>query len=146
MDRRGRFWKDDEPFEHARIVAFLRRHIEARDTGYVVQMGTHWVPLELEDLPIRVLSLDAGGEAGAMTLHLDDGRRDQASWAHSLRCDAQERVCCSVPSASGQSLLQARLGNAALMQLSEYLDQLDHEAPVWTAGPEEPILLPNFYS
>lgn len=145
IDRRGRLWKESEPFEHPGIVTFLLRHIEARGSAYVVQVGEQWVPLEVEDLPLRVRSIHAPPDPGSLTVHVDDGRRNLPSWVQSLRCDAQEQVACSVRSASGNSLLQARLGNAALMQLSEHLDQLDDPTPRWTAWDQGPVPLPDFY-
>lgn len=145
MDAAGRFWRDGEVFEHPRIVAFLRRHIEQEAGGYVVRLGQQWVPLELADLPVRVRSLAASGNE--LRLDLDDGRKGVLADPQKLRCDAQERVSCQVPSVSGSSTLDARLSNHALMQVSEYLCDLDGDAPRWVVGDcsSPGTLLPRFF-
>lgn len=148
MDTAGRFWRQGEHFEHPRIVAFLRRHLEMRDAQCVVQVGPQWVPLEVADTPLRVLSLQSKSGPPHLELGLDDGRQGVGAAIETLRCDAQERVSCLVPSVSGASQLRARLGNFALMQISEHLDELEEAAPLWRfADPARaPLRLEDFYS
>lgn len=148
MDAAGRFWRKSERFEHPRIVAFLRAHLEMRGDACVVQVGPQWVPLELADTPLRVLSLHCQDQAPYLKLCLDDGRQGVGASLESLRCDAQERVSCLVPSVSGASKLRARLGNSALMQISEHIEGLEHSVPTWRFRDTQkaPLRLEDFYA
>lgn len=148
MDAAGRFWRKSERFEHPRIVTFLRRHLEMRDEGCVVQVREQWVPLEVADTPLRVLSLRTRDGAPQLELCLDDGRQAVGASVDTLRCDAQERVSCLVTSVSGNSWLQARLGNTALMQISEHIEGLEDPVPRWRFSDpgRSPLRLEGFYS
>lgn len=148
MDAAGRFWRHDQRFEHPRIVAFLRCHLEMRGAQCVVQVGEQWVPLELADTPLRVLRLRTQDRDPQLLVSLDDGRLEVGASIQSLRCDDQERISCLVPSASHASTLRARLGNAALMQLSEHIEGLEDAVPTWRFSQSglTPVRLENFYS
>lgn len=143
MDRAGRFWRKGAPFEHPRIIAFLRRHIERNEGGYIIQIEKQWVAIEVEDLPVRVRSLEPAPEAGYCLVDLDDGRRGLQCDLQSLRSDAQERVSCRLPSCSGRSMIEARLTNPALLDLSAHLEGIDEGTIAWRQG-ERRIALPRF--
>lgn len=114
----------------------------------VVQVGQQWVPLEVEDTPLRVLSLRSQERAPHLKLSLDDGRQGVGARLETLRCDQQERVSCLVPSVSGTTQLRARLGNAALMQISEHIEGLEDAIPIWRfKDPKRsPLSLEGFYA
>lgn len=148
MDSAGRFWRKGERFEHPRILAFLRRHLEMRGEQCVLQVGEQWVPLEVADTPLRVLSLRTHAETPHLELSLDDGRQGVRAALKTLRCDAQERISCLVESVSGSSWLRARLGNAALMEISEHIEGLEDAVPQWRFPDpaQAPLRLEAFYS
>lgn len=145
MDHNGRFWRDGEPFEHPRIVVFLRQHIECQQGAWIVRVQTQWVPLEVADLPLRVTSIELSDQAPELRVNLDDGRKAVPTELSSLRCDAQERLACAVPSASGESQLAARFSNHALMQIAEHLVGLDDNSPRWLSPDGQNIALPDFF-
>lgn len=144
MDRAGRFWRQGALFEHPRIIAFLRRHIERKNDAYIIQIEEQWVPLEVEDLPLRVRALRPAPQANLCLVDLDDGRRTLPCDLQSFRCDAQERVSCKLPSASKRSEIEARLTNPALLDLSAHLEGLEEGPLAWVQG-DSRIALPRFY-
>lgn len=145
MDATGQFWRKHERFEHARIVQYLRQHIEAQSGQYVVRMESQWVPIEIEDLPLRVRSLAGTHPPQHLLVNLDDGRQGVLTSAQTLRCDAQERISCLLPSVSGDSWLTARFSNYALMHLVDLISDLGHKTPQWIGTHGQNTALPEFY-
>lgn len=76
LDRDGRFWHQDAPVEHPKVIALFRRGLDRAEDGRpILRVGTQWCFLEVEDVLFRVRSAacrEDGDRLSACELRLDD--------------------------------------------------------------------------
>jgi hypothetical protein len=133
MDRLGNFSFEGDPLTHPGIVRLFRAHLDATEAGeIIIELEGKWVYLQLDDLPLRALRIDAphGDERGPQLL-LDDGRRLPLD-PTTLREEPDAGLRCTVPAQASGRALGVRLSNTAAIDLSTFM--------VWEDGDERPKL------
>lgn len=125
MDATGRFWLDNEPVTHPRVIAAFRNGLDVTPQGeHTLHVGNQWCYIKIADAPLRVNAV-AHCLANALTLRLDDGRTltiDPANLAE----QPHGGLWTTVPSQlSGRPLL-ARFTNRAQMDLDPFLSFDEH--------------------
>ncbi len=133
MDRQGNFSFEGDPLTHQGIVRLFRAHLDATEAGEVIiELEGKWVYLQLDDLPLRALRVDAPhGDERAPLLLLDDGRR-VALDPTTLREEPDAGLRCTVPAQASRRALGVRLSNTAAIDLSAFM--------VWDGDDERPKL------
>jgi hypothetical protein len=133
MDRQGNFSFEGDPLTHPGIVRLFRNHLDVSEAGEItIELEGKWVYLQLDDLPLRALRIDAPkGDERAPQLLLDDGRRLPLD-PTTLREEVGEGLRCTVPARASGRPLGVRLGNTAAIDLSSWF--------VWDEGDERPKL------
>jgi hypothetical protein len=59
LDREQRWWHDDEPVEHPKLIEAFNRGLKVADDGkYKLEIGNDWCFVTVEDAAFRVLALD----------------------------------------------------------------------------------------
>ena len=115
LDRRQRWWHDDEPIEHPRIVELFNRGLcPTGDGRYKLEVGKDWCFVTVEDAAYQVVALD--DEAGRLWLRLSD-RTAEALEPSSLSLDPEGVVTARVK--HGQA--KARFSRDAQFALGERL-------------------------
>lgn len=133
MDRQGHFSFEGDPLTHPGIVRLFRTHLDVNEAGEVtIELEGKWVYLQLDDLPLRALRIDAphGDERGPQ-LWLDDGRRLPLD-PTTLREDPGAGLRCTAPARASGRPLGVRLSNTAAIDLASWF--------VWVEGDERPQL------
>lgn len=126
MDRQGNFRFEGDLISHPGIVRLFRTKLDATEAGEVtVGLEGKWVYLDLDDLPLRALRVDAPrGEERMPQLILDDGRRLPLDPA-SLWEEPGAGLRCTVPARESGRPLGVRLSNTAAVDLSAWLGEDD---------------------
>jgi hypothetical protein len=116
LDREGRWWHDDEPVEHPRIVEAFNTSLQATDDGrFKLVFGWDWCFVQVEGAPYRVLGVHQA-EGPSLVLALSDRTSEPLDPA-TLELDADGVLQCRVKG----SRAQARFGRDAQFQLGSLL-------------------------
>ncbi len=147
MDRQGNFSFEGDPVSHAGIVALFRTKLDASESGEVtLGLDGKWVYLEVADLPLRALRVDAprGEREHGPQLLLDDGRRVGLE-VDTLWEEPDLGLRCTVPAQASGRALAVRLLNAAAMDLSGWMewDAQDDESRPWLVIDGRRISIPE---
>ncbi|MBN1946266.1 MAG: DUF1285 domain-containing protein [Bradymonadales bacterium] len=118
LDRHGRWWFQDEPLSHPRIVALFQRSIDRTPAGtFVLAVGRSVYPIAVEDTPLFVTRLSLDQPAGRITLHLSDGSEEPLDPA-SLQYDGGDRLVARIK----EGRLEARFLRAAYHALMSQVE------------------------
>ena len=133
ISRDGVWLHDDVEVTHPGIVASLWSNLQVDAGGHYVAVGSHRVPVEVEDAPFVVVRVER--EAGGLAAWLSDGSRETL--------DPETLVTAGdVPYARAKGgRFAARFSRAAawqLWQLAEH-DEAAARATVVVAGRRYPI-------
>jgi hypothetical protein len=141
MDRQGNFWFEGDPLTHPGVVRLFRSALDVTELGEViVGVDGKWVYLDLDDLPLRALRIDAGGEAGqgstapppeCARLLLDDGRCAELD-PTTLWEEPDAGLRCTVPAQTSGRPIGVRLSNTAAVDLTAWM--------VWEQDDGRPLL------
>lgn len=119
LDRRLRWWHDDELIEHPKIIeAFNRGLVPADDGKFKLLFGWDWCFVQVEDAAYAVTSVDL--QPGGWLLRLSD-RTSEALGPETLRLDEDGVLCCTVK----QGRAKARFSRDAQFELGEHLEDVE---------------------
>ncbi len=122
LDRNGRWWHDDQPVEHPRIVeAFNRGLVPSEDGRFRLQFGGDWCFVEVEDAAYGVVQLHPTAD-DQILLQLTD-RTSEALQPDTLRLDPLGVLCCMVK----EGLAKARFSKEAQFALGSLLEETHGE-------------------
>jgi hypothetical protein len=124
LDREGRWWHDDEPVEHPRIIDAFNRGLSPTDDGrYRLAFGDDWCFVTVDGEAYRVTGLTKQADAPPL-LELSDGTREPLEPA-SLDADVEGVFTCGVKGGHAQ----ARFSRDAQAALGELLEE--SEGKLW---------------
>ncbi|MFL5320602.1 MAG: DUF1285 domain-containing protein [Myxococcaceae bacterium] len=127
LDREGRWWHDDEPVEHPRIIEAFNQGLQPDDQGrFILRFGNDWCVVQVEDAAYRVTAVDL--ENNCITLRLSDRSSEPLDPA-ALSLDSDGVLHCKVK----QGRAWARFSRDAQFQLGEALEENDEGIALRTA-------------
>jgi hypothetical protein len=118
IDRRGRWWHDDEPVEHPNIIEAFNRGLRVMEDGrYQLHFGGDWCFVKVEQCAFTVVAVDESA-GDRLSVRLSDRT---AEWldVDSLTLDDEGVLVAKVK--NGQAL--ARFSREAQFQLAERLEE-----------------------
>lgn len=119
LDADGRWWHDDEPVVHPKIVRAWNRGIErAPDGRYLLRFGRDFAHVTVDDAPLTVVGLRE--EGGAIVLALSD-ERDEPLDPGTLRLSNRGVLYCTARGGT----MPARLSRDAHFALGDRLVERD---------------------
>ncbi len=72
LDRALRWWHDDEPIEHPKLIEAFNTGLQPTDDGrFRLEVGHDWCFVQVEDAAYAVVALDATDD-GALSVRLSD--------------------------------------------------------------------------
>jgi uncharacterized protein len=118
LDARLRWWHDDEPIEHPRIIELFNTSIVLDGEGrYQLQIGKDWCYIQVEDSAYEVRTVDVTPDE-RLSVRLSD-RTAEALEPETLVLDAEGILQCKVKGGRAR----ARFSRDAQYQLGELLEQ-----------------------
>jgi uncharacterized protein len=118
LDRALRWWHDDEPIEHPRIVELFNASLELDEAGrFVLRIGKDWCVVQVEDAAYEVRTVDVT-EGGRVALRLSD-RTAELLEPSSLGLGADAVLTCRVKAGRAG----ARFSRDAQYQLGQLLEE-----------------------
>lgn len=118
LDARLRWWHDDEPIVHPRIVELFNSSLVLDDTGrYQLQVGSDWCVVHVEGAAYEVRTVDVSPDA-RVSVRLSD-RSAEALDPATLGVDDEGVLTCQVKGGRAR----ARFSRDAQYQLGELLEQ-----------------------
>ncbi len=115
LDRQLRWWHDDEPIEHPRIVELFNQGVRPTDDGrFKLEVGNDWCFIAVEDAAYAVVALDE--LEGRLWVRLSD-RTGELLEPQTLSLDADGVVIARVK----QGRARARFSRDAQFALGERL-------------------------
>lgn len=118
LDARLRWWHDDEPIQHPRIIELFNSSLHLDDTGrYQLQIGNDWCYVQVEDAAYEVRTVDVTPDE-RVSVRLSD-RTAEALDPSSLGVGAEGVLECQVKG----SRARARFSRDAQYQLGELMEQ-----------------------
>ena len=118
LDARLRWWHDDEPIEHPRIIELFNASLVLDEQGrYQLQIGQDWCYVQVEGPAYEVRTVDVSPE-GRVSVRLSD-RTAEALDPGTLAVDAEGVLTCRVKGGRAK----ARFSRDAQYQLGEMLEQ-----------------------
>jgi uncharacterized protein len=140
LDARLRWWHDDEPIVHPRIIELFNSSLVLDDTGrYQLQIGADWCYVQVEDAAYEVRTVDVSPEE-RVSVRLSD-RSAEALDPSTLGVDPEGVVTCRVKGGRAR----ARFSRDAQYQLGELLEQDVQGRLVLRAG-QRPLALPESFA
>lgn len=129
IDRALRWWHDDEPIEHPKIIELFNQGLVPTGDGrFQLKVGADWCFVQVEDAAYAVVAVDHLPERG-WYLRLSDRTGEPLDTA-SLAIDSEGVLTCAVK--SGQA--KARFSRDAQFALGEHLEQDDQG--YWLVTPQ----------
>lgn len=120
IDRRGRWWHDDELVEHPNIIEAFNRGLRVMDDGrYQLHFGNDWCFVTVEQCGFMVIAVDEA-EGERFSVRLSDRTAEWLDLA-SLSKDDEGVLVAKVK--DGKAL--ARFSREAQFQFAERLEELD---------------------
>lgn len=118
LDARMRWWHDDEPILHPKIIELFNASLVQDDTGrYQLRIGNDWCFIQVEGAAYEVRTVDVTPDE-RVSVRLSD-RTAEALDVASLHLDADGVLSCRVK----QGRAQARLSRDAQYQLGQLLEE-----------------------
>ena len=138
LDRHGRWWHDDQPIEHPKIIEAFNRGLSPDDDGkFRLHFGADWCFVEVEDAAYRVL--DFGIAADGPRISLSDRTEARLDVA-TLSLDADGVVVCQVKGRRAK----ARFSREAQFALGERLTPVGDRLALQVGSQVIPVPLPRF--
>ena len=120
LDRDLRWWHDDEPIEHPKIVAAFNQGLQPDEQGrFLLRFGNDWCVVQVEDAAYWVHSLEVEGDEAQLSL--GDGSRESLV-PSTLTLDPAGVLSCQVKAGRAK----ARFSRHAQFQLGERLVASEH--------------------
>ncbi|MBM7118531.1 DUF1285 domain-containing protein [Archangium primigenium] len=117
LDARLRWWHDDAPIEHPRIIELFNSSLVLDETGrYQLRIGADWCYVTVEGAAYEVRTVDVS--EARVSVRLSD-RSAEALEPSSLDVDAEGVLTCQVKGGRAR----ARFSRDAQYQLGELLEQ-----------------------
>ena len=139
LDARLRWWHDDEPIVHPRIIELFNSSLVLDDTGrYQLQIGADWCYVQVDGAAYEVRTVDVTPEE-RVSVRLSD-RSAEALEPSTLDVDAEGVVTCRVKGGRAR----ARFSRDAQYQLGELLEQ-DAEGRLLLRAGARPLVLPESF-
>jgi uncharacterized protein len=118
LDRHLRWWHDDEPVEHPKVIEAFNRGLKPTDDGrYRLDFGNDWCFVQVEQAAYGVLALDVS-QSGVPSVRLTD-RTAEALDVSTLSFDAEGVLLAKVK--GGRAL--ARFSRDAQFELGCRVEQ-----------------------
>jgi uncharacterized protein len=134
LDRDGRWWHDDEPIEHPRLVEAFNTGLVPTDDGrFKLVFGWDWCFVEVEDAAYRVLAVDEGDSG--LSLRLSDRTADPLE-PSTLVVEPDGVLACKVKNGRAK----ARFTRDAQFQLGSHLVERGGSIVLVVAGREYPLV------
>ena len=134
IDRRGRWWHDDEPVEHPNIIEAFNRGLKVMDDGrYQLHFGGDWCFVKVEHCAFVVVAVDEA-EGARLSVRLSDRT---AEWldVSGLSLDDEGVLVAKVK--EGRAL--ARFSRDAQFQLAERFEEVDGKLCVRVGSQRVPV-------
>ena len=129
LDARLRWWHDDEPIEHPRIIELFNSSLVLDEQGrYQLQIGKDWCYVQVEDAAYEVRTVDVTPDE-RVSVRLSD-RTAEALEPTTLAVDAEGVLSCGVKGGRAR----ARFSRDAQYQLGQLLEQEPGGGLVLCAG------------
>ncbi|AGC42808.1 hypothetical protein MYSTI_01460 [Myxococcus stipitatus DSM 14675] len=117
LDANLRWWHDDEPIEHPKIIELFNISLVLDDAGrYQLRIGSDWCYVEVADAAFAVRTVDVTPDE-RVSIRLSD-RTAEALELPSLRVEGDGVLTCRVK----QGRAKARFSRDAQYQLGELLE------------------------
>ncbi|MFL5352701.1 DUF1285 domain-containing protein [Archangium sp.] len=118
LDARLRWWHDDEPIEHPRIIELFNASLVLDEEGrYQLRIGHDWCYVQVEDAAYEVRTVDVT-EDERVSVRLSD-RTAEALEPATLGMDSEGVLTCRVKGGRAG----ARFSRDAQYQLGELMEQ-----------------------
>jgi hypothetical protein len=118
LDRELRWWHDDQPIEHPKIIeAFNTGLIPTEDGRYKLVFGNDWALVQVEECAYGVVALDLTDD-GALSVRLTDRTAERLACA-SLVATGEGVLTCAVKGGRAR----ARFTRDAQFQLGSLIEQ-----------------------
>jgi hypothetical protein len=118
LDARLRWWHDEEPIEHPKIIEVFNASLVLDEEGrYQLQIGKDWCYVQVEDAAYEVRTVDVNPD-GRVSVRLSD-RTAEALELSSLSLAPDGVLCCRVKGGRAK----ARFSRDAQYQLGELLEE-----------------------
>ena len=113
-----RWWHDDEPIEHPRIIELFNSSLVLDEQGrYQLQIGNDWCFIQVEDAAYEVRTVDVTPDE-RVSVRLSD-RTAEVFAPDTLAVDAEGVLTCRVKGGRAK----ARFSRDAQYQLGELMEQ-----------------------
>ncbi len=120
IDRRGRWWHDDEPIEHPNIIEAFNRGLKVMDDGrYQLHFGNDWCFVKVEQCGFTVVAVDEG-EGERLSVRLSDRT---AEWLDLVTLKEDDEGVLVATVKEGKAT--ARFSREAQFQLAERLEEVN---------------------
>ncbi|MCI0570005.1 MAG: DUF1285 domain-containing protein [Myxococcaceae bacterium] len=134
LDRTLRWWHDDAPIEHPRIIELFNCGLQPTEDGrYVLRVGADWAYVQVEDAAYEVRTVDVS-EGDCVSVRLSDRTAELLDVA-SLAEDTDGVLTCQVKAGRAK----ARFSRDAQFQLGELLHEEDGRLVLVSGTRREPI-------
>ncbi len=134
LDRQLRWWHDDEPVEHPRVVEAFNRGLKVTDDGrYKLEIGDDWCFVTVQEAAFGVVAFDVS-EDGVASVRLSD-RTAEALDVASLKVGADGVLMAKVK--GGKAL--ARFSRDAQFALGQHLNESDGRLTFSLNGRQWPV-------
>jgi hypothetical protein len=115
LDRELRWWHDDEPIEHPKILEAFNQGLQPDDQGrFILRFGNDWCLVQVEDAAYWVQSLEVVGDQAQLSL---SDRSAEPLVPESLALEGDGVLSCRVKAGRAK----ARFSRHAQFQLGERL-------------------------
>lgn len=129
LDRQLRWWHDDEPVEHPKIVELFNASLVPTDDGrFQLRIGNDWCFVQVEDAAYEVRTVDVA-EDGRVSVRLSD-RTAEPLALDTLALTPDGVLTCRVKGARAR----ARFSRDAQFQLGELLEHAPDGRTLLRAG------------
>jgi hypothetical protein len=129
LDAQLRWWHDDEPIEHPKIIELFNASLVLDETGrYQLQVGKDWCYVQVEDAAYEVRTVDVNPD-GRVSVRLSD-RTAEALEPSTLTLAPDGVLACRVK----QGRAKARFSRDAQYQLGELMEEGEGGALFLRAG------------
>ncbi len=136
IDRRGRWWHDDEPVEHPNIIEAFNRGLRVMDDGrYQLHFGNDWCFVTVEQCGFMVIAVDEA-EGDRLSVRLSDR---SAEWLDLATLTQDDEGVLVAKVKEGKAL--ARFSREAQFQFGERLREVDGQLLVQIGTTMSPIAM-----
>lgn len=134
LDREGRWWHDDEPVEHPKIVEAFNTGLQPTEDGrFKLVFGRDWCFVQVEDAAYRVVAVDELPD-GRLSLRLSD-RTAELLEPGTLKVEDDGVLTCRVK----EGRAKARFGRDAQFAVGERLTERDGRVVLRVGGRDYPV-------